>query len=185
MTSHVLRRKIRATDVGTVTLANTESVDLQSGAGQDTLDYAAFPMGGPATGFANISGIENVIGSAFSDLLVGSDADNTLIGNGGHDILLGGLGSDTLDGGAGNDLLIASFTKYDMSTTALDALFGRWSIQDDTQEGYKLAVADLHNGVTPEKYLLSPQTVYANSTKDDGRVDKLIGGAISTGSGPC
>ena len=64
-----------------------------------------------------------------------------------------------------------------MSATALDALFGRWSLQDGTQEGYKLAIADLRNGVTPDKSFLSPQTVYANSTKDDGRVDKLIGSA--------
>ncbi|WP_416667750.1 M10 family metallopeptidase [Egbenema bharatensis] len=59
--------------------------------------------------------IENAIGGAGHDLLLGNDADNHLSGNAGDDdlngfegddTLDGGLGSDTMTGGAGNDTYI-------------------------------------------------------------------------------
>ena len=59
--------------------------------------------------------IENLIGSAFNDVLTGNTAANavsggagadTLNGNGGGDTLFGGLGLDTLTGGGGNDKFV-------------------------------------------------------------------------------
>ncbi len=61
--------------------------------------------------------IENALGSAFDDRLVGNDGINllaggagrdALFGNAGDDTLVGGAGDDTLDGGAGTDT--ATFT---------------------------------------------------------------------------
>jgi Ca2+-binding RTX toxin-like protein len=52
-----------------------------------------------------ISGIENVIGSAGHDSILGDDAANFLVGLAGNDTLDGGTGDDTLEGGAGNDSL--------------------------------------------------------------------------------
>ena len=125
---------------------------LVGGAGTDTLDYSNSPnrvlvnmftgdlvvsgqtvSGGTASdGFGNtdvISGIENVIGSAFNDyirtrsgsadLVVGGSGNDTLAGGGNSDTgfadtLLGGdgndsliqtLGNDVIDGGAGSDTL--------------------------------------------------------------------------------
>ena len=52
--------------------------------------------------------IENVIGTRFSDVVLGSfgkDVDETFFGNDGHDKLLGNGGKDTLVGGSGNDFL--------------------------------------------------------------------------------
>jgi serralysin len=58
--------------------------------------------------------IENAIGGAGNDIIVGNQAANRLVGGGGDDRLSGregndllesGAGSDTLDGGAGNDIL--------------------------------------------------------------------------------
>ena len=51
-----------------------------------------------------LSGIENVIGSAFADTLTGNVAANAFSGGGGNDRLMGGLGGDTLTGGAGADV---------------------------------------------------------------------------------
>ena len=57
---------------------------------------------------------ENIIGSAFDDVLTGNDeanvltggdGDDELVGNGGDDTLKGGAGEDELKGGAGDDTL--------------------------------------------------------------------------------
>ena len=59
-----------------------------------------------------LTGIENATGTAFDDVLTGSNAanvlrglagDDVILGLGGRDNLLGGGGSDEVDGGAGND----------------------------------------------------------------------------------
>ncbi|MEF8730116.1 MAG: Calx-beta domain-containing protein [Accumulibacter sp.] len=101
--------------------------DTLSGAsGTDTADYSQ--AGGAvivdlAGGSANSAGdgshdtltdVENVIGSAFNDVLSGTDGDNVLDGGGGrdhltaragNDILRGGTAEDTMDGGSGDDQL--------------------------------------------------------------------------------
>ncbi|MFB2550697.1 calcium-binding protein [Ensifer soli] len=61
-------------------------------------------QGGEAEG-DRLSGIENLLGSAFDDRLTGNGGANRLDGNGGADLLAGGAGNDTLAGGAGNDTL--------------------------------------------------------------------------------
>jgi Ca2+-binding RTX toxin-like protein len=52
-----------------------------------------------------LSGIENLSGSRFADLLVGDDQNNVLSGLGGSDSLLGGNGGDRLNGGGADDTL--------------------------------------------------------------------------------
>lgn len=47
--------------------------------------------------------IENIIGSAFDDLIAGDGNVNALDGGGGNDTLIGGDGADALTGGAGTD----------------------------------------------------------------------------------
>jgi Ca2+-binding RTX toxin-like protein len=72
-------------------------VDLQTGHGHN----------GTAEGDI-LDGIENLIGSWWSDVLIGNANDNVLSGLGGNDDLEGGAGADTLDGGWGNDRAIYS-----------------------------------------------------------------------------
>jgi Ca2+-binding RTX toxin-like protein len=55
--------------------------------------------------------IENVMGTAGSDVIVGNDLDNRLEGRGGNNDLDGGLGDDTLIGGSGIDT--ANYTSHD------------------------------------------------------------------------
>jgi Ca2+-binding RTX toxin-like protein len=97
---------------------------LRGGAGADTLtgwdgvdtaDYtgtASFVridlMSGTALGGAGadrLSGIENVRGTAFNDILLGDGVANVLLGAAGDDSLKGGDGDDVLWGGAGTDTL--------------------------------------------------------------------------------
>ncbi|MGX7895754.1 hypothetical protein [Tsuneonella sp. HG222] len=44
------------------------------------------------------SGIENVFGSSYADILIGDEGSNRLTGSFGNDTLIGGLGADVLDG---------------------------------------------------------------------------------------
>lgn len=104
-------------DSGNDTLEGGAGGDmLDGGAGQDMASYQAsaeavivsvdgtFAIGGDAEGDV-LSNIENLLGSAFSDLLRGDNQANALTGGDGSDYLQGRGGFDTLQGGDGDDLL--------------------------------------------------------------------------------
>ncbi len=92
--------------------------DLLDGGAGDTADYSSSTAGtgvnvnlatgrgtsGDAKG-DRLSGIENLVGTAWADTLTGDGGHNLLEGGAGNDSLSGGAGNDTLDGGAGNDTL--------------------------------------------------------------------------------
>jgi Ca2+-binding RTX toxin-like protein len=71
--------------------AATDPVDLQTGAGDDTV------IGG--------AGDDTIDGGADNDSITGGDGDDSVLGGTGDDTLAGGAGDDTLDGGAGNDVI--------------------------------------------------------------------------------
>jgi hypothetical protein len=113
---------------GNDTLAGGAGNDtLIGGNGVDTVSYASSTKGvmldltnGGVTNDASgdtYSGIENVTGSAFGDIIAGNASANVinggngedfLFGMGGDDVINGGAGFDVLRGGAGNDRLIGS-----------------------------------------------------------------------------
>jgi len=83
------------------------------GDGSDTVSYAGAPAGvtvdlmaGTATGGEGtdeLRRIQNVIGSAHDDTLLGTPGRNTIFGLEGDDVLRGRDGQDELRGGSGND----------------------------------------------------------------------------------
>ena len=86
---------------------------MNGGTGVDTVDYSAsaagvtvrlvlnrLAEGGDATG-DTFAAIENVVGSALNDYLLGSSVANNLAGGSGNDQIIGSLGADRLDGGSG------------------------------------------------------------------------------------
>ncbi|MBI4294534.1 MAG: heme peroxidase, partial [Betaproteobacteria bacterium] len=93
---------------------------LFGGAGVDTATYAGATAGVRVSlanddddrnntggaGRDRLISVENLIGSAFDDVLTGNFAANVIDGGAGNDTLNGGSGADTLVGGAGNDLMI-------------------------------------------------------------------------------
>ena len=94
------RVAVSAKAIGTLTLA--------AGAGVDTIDYSALKGGGitlslsetdvQATGGGGsqqITGFENLIGTAKNDALTGTADDNLMTGGEGADALTGGAGADT------------------------------------------------------------------------------------------
>ncbi len=124
----------------TITGSDSEANTIEGGEGGDTLSggadsndpgdtvsYASSPkrvridfsgatdtaVGGHATG-DTLKNFENIIGSAYDDVLEGDDTanvltglagDDELAGNGGDDTLSGGDGDDELNGGLGDDTL--------------------------------------------------------------------------------
>jgi Ca2+-binding RTX toxin-like protein len=85
---------------------------IYGGTGIDRAEYVGAAAGvtvnltsGTASDGDVLTGIENLYGSSFNDILYGSAAVNVLYGNTGDDQLLGLLGNDTLYGQAGNDAL--------------------------------------------------------------------------------
>ena len=57
-------------------------------------------------GSDTLSGFENVVGSAFDDVLTGSSGVNTIIGSAGNYTIAGGGGADILTGGSGADKFV-------------------------------------------------------------------------------
>ena len=111
---------------GNDTLAGGEGIDSASyadAANGVTVDLTITAEGAPNAFVKDgaavlsqdvLSGVENVIGSEFTDILTGNEGNNVLVGGSGADqliglagadFLMGGAGDDTLDGGEGDDVL--------------------------------------------------------------------------------
>ena len=105
----------------------------------DTLDFTSLANGGVnvdlsvnstqtvVTGLtvtlSNDTGVENVIGSAFADVLLGNTRANTLSGLGGDDTLAGRAGNDTCAGGDGTDTVAESAdVNFTLAATSLVGL---------------------------------------------------------------
>ncbi|MCF1710655.1 hypothetical protein L0V05_17745 [Tabrizicola sp. J26] len=103
------------------TLANTLFAGagnnvLDGGVGADTASYSfaggavtvsLASVGAQATGNSGsdtLLNIENLMGSAYNDVLTGNTGANRLGGGAGNDTLIGGGGNDTMVGGDGSDL---------------------------------------------------------------------------------
>ena len=102
-------------DAGDNTLAGGAGADtLIGGSGTDTADYSAsasavtvdlatnINTGGDAQG-DSLTGIENITGSAYNDVLFGDAGANVISGGAGNDVFAGGAGADTIIGGSGTD----------------------------------------------------------------------------------
>jgi Ca2+-binding RTX toxin-like protein len=99
-------------------IGNQGNDSLIGGSGFDRLDYSQdtstrgvrvnLTLGTARDGFGghdSVSNFEDVRGTRFNDVIVGSALDETLRGEAGNDRLQGGDGNDNLFGGAGHDTL--------------------------------------------------------------------------------
>ena len=109
------------------------------GLDNDTVSYETATTGvfaNLATGVGANGGvlqeIENLTGSAFGDVLMGSVGGNTLKGGAGNDFIVGNNGSDALFGGADNDTF-----RFDT------AIFGNDVIADFVDNADKISFGNL------------------------------------------
>ena len=86
--------------------------------------------------------IQNVIGSAGNDILVGNGG-NVLTGGAGRDLLIAGLTASQLFGGDGEDILIAGTTVHDQNEGNLNAIRDIWTSDAD----YNTRVQALRTGL--------------------------------------
>ncbi|MBT3140043.1 hypothetical protein DS909_17095 [Phaeobacter gallaeciensis] len=118
--------------------------DLHGGSGRDWADYANastsvsinLRTGKGLTGEAKgdtFTSIENLTGSVFHDLLIGSKVSNRIIGGAGNDTVVGGVGGDFLDGGSGVDL--ASYATADTRVN-LDLRSGKGSAGEASRDTF-------------------------------------------------
>ncbi len=87
---------------------DTDTISYESTQAGVTVNLGTTYASGPEIGNDRVFDVENVLGGAGNDTLVGSNAANEIYGLLGDDTLSGGGGDDTLYGGAGNDT--AQFT---------------------------------------------------------------------------
>ena len=128
---------------GDTLVANGVANVLNGSAGFDTASYSSSTAGvdidlaagtavnGFAAGDVLIS-IENLVGSAFADVLEGNASANIIRGGNNDDFIVGGAGADVLDGGAGVDKAsyLSSASRVVVDLTAGTGLFG--DAQGDT-----------------------------------------------------
>jgi Ca2+-binding RTX toxin-like protein len=108
----------------------------------------------------SLSGVENLVGSAFNDQLTGDAAANILNGGAGNDTLSGGAGGDTylLGRGTGQDSVIES----DATAGALDV--AQWdSAVSSSQLWFTRAGSDLQVSVIGTSDRLTVQNWYSGS----------------------
>jgi Ca2+-binding RTX toxin-like protein len=110
---------IQGTNHDDTLIGNAGPNGFYAGQGNDSIDgsggedWVAFTSGpvtadlsaGSATGDGTdtLTGIENLFGSRFDDVLTGDAGPNKLKGGNGNDTLTGDLGTDSIDGGIGTD----------------------------------------------------------------------------------
>ena len=95
----------------------TDTVDYSGSTSSVAVDLDAGTASGTATGSDTLSGIENVIGTDYGDILKGDANANVLTGGGGDDFLQGEAGNDALDGGDGIDTAIYSGDRANFQIT--------------------------------------------------------------------
>ncbi|WP_300029334.1 calcium-binding protein [uncultured Roseobacter sp.] len=126
---------------------------IDGGSGSDTASYegatsaitVSLATGSGTLGDAlgdTLTGVENLIGSAFADNLSGNSGANSLAGAGGDDTLNGGDGADTLEGGLGNDALNGgedSDTYVYRSGDGSDTIFDRANSNQSAVDVFRFA----------------------------------------------
>jgi Ca2+-binding RTX toxin-like protein len=124
-------------------------------------------MGGTAAGDTLVS-IEGVLGSAYEDLLIGTNEAETLSGAGGNDTLKGGGGSDILTGGSGADT-----ASYDGSASAVHASLLDQSGYIGDAEGDEFISIENLTGSAHDDFLVGGNG--ANRLSGLGGSDSLVG----------
>ena len=110
------------------TAANDQRVDLNPGGISDVLGLTgnlSIAFGTVIENFVGGAGNDTVIGNAVANHMEGRDGNDQFWGGGGNDTLLGGEGNDSLNGEEGNDRLIGGEDKDSLwGNAGNDSLWG-------------------------------------------------------------
>ncbi|MCT4657422.1 MAG: hypothetical protein N4A65_16635, partial [Cohaesibacter sp.] len=129
---------------------------IRGGTGVDTVDYSQSgssvtvnltsqtASGGEADG-DTISDIENVIGSAQDDILIGDAGANRLDGGAGNDTLTGRAGADALIGGSGVDTADYATSDAAVNVSLKNGTASGGHAEGDTLSTIERVVGSAHN----------------------------------------
>ena len=121
--------------------AGVDRADYSQASGAVNVDLALNRADSDGDGGTDtLSGIEDLSGSNFDDVLKGDANDNSLSGNGGADTLIGGAGLDVLDGGSGTD--VADYSAV-TGSVVLDLAAGSASQDGDGSSDTVLRIEDV------------------------------------------
>ena len=81
-------------------VASITSIDVEAGAGNDTVTLGS---GVPGSSVQGGPGDDTIIGGPGNDTLGGGQGNDYILGDGGDDLIHGGAGDDSIGGGQGND----------------------------------------------------------------------------------
>jgi Ca2+-binding RTX toxin-like protein len=189
------------------TIAGGEGDDtIDGGGGIDEVDYDFLEQGGVSVDLANetatdsfgdtdtLLNIENVLGSAFDDTIIGDGGANSLFGGEGNDDLSGGGGNDyfdssfgtgetdSVDGGAGDDTVEFFADDADVTITT-NATAGLATITDGTDTIVTTDVETLQLNDASYVICFGHGTHIATPTGETRVEDLSIGDAIVTADG--
>ncbi|ODS56469.1 MAG: hypothetical protein ABS36_08795 [Acidobacteria bacterium SCN 69-37] len=111
--------------------ANWDTVDYSAAVSGVTVDLSAGTASDGSGGTDTLSGIENIIGSAYNDTLTGSTLVNTINGGAGDDTIYGLGNSDNLSGGDGNDTVYGNAGNDDLRGNDGDDIIYGWGSADN------------------------------------------------------
>ena len=158
--SAILREVLNGND-GIDTLSYEHStaavtIDLHLGTGGNIL----LATGGDAQFDTVKATFENLVGSAYNDILTGNNGANVIFGLAGDDTIAGGLGNNKLHGGDGNDMLIVQSIG-----DAVDGGAGIDTVEFEYPFGLSASVDLLtaNNMTTVENLIGTPQTLGSGS----------------------
>ncbi|HBJ36744.1 MAG TPA: hypothetical protein DDZ51_18710, partial [Planctomycetaceae bacterium] len=171
---------------------------LDGGAGVDTVSYANSTAGVTVNlginrqtsgGFASgdwITNVENIIGSAFDDVLRGDDGNNVINAGAGNDIIFASGGNDTIIGGAGTDVYVLTGNRSHYTVTNNSGTFTIIDNRAGSPDGistvteveiFRFADGDLSNTNVATITSIAAPIV---ETFDDGNLNDWTGGVIVT-----
>jgi Ca2+-binding RTX toxin-like protein len=134
---------------GVPTVANTATIQVFGGGGNDTITLDESSGALPAAQLFGAKGDDKLTGGSGNDQLFGGTGNDTLLGKGGDDLLFGGSGDDTLTGGDGSDQMFGQ--------SGNDRMI--WNPGDDSdlmEGGDGIDTAEVNGGNGAEQFTITP-----------------------------
>jgi Ca2+-binding RTX toxin-like protein len=156
---------------GADVITGADGIDTASYASSDAGVLVNLQTGAAGGGHARgdvVTGIENLIGSAFGDMLIGASGDNVIHGGSGDDAIRAGAGLDELWGGTGDDLFAFNWRDQSAEVGAPNFEWIGDFVAGGTED--RIDLSDAGTGYTRLSHVLA----HATEVAIDAKIGTLI-----------